>query len=153
MTREDCAKLIALVTVSFPSYLKGLSPAEKQGAVSLWMEFVGEYDSELGYHRVKELLHSVESLYQSDNIPLMVEKICKRIKGAVKAEFPTATFASKETSRYVEEARKKRGKWVKADYRALPPRWDPRSEDRYMDAMDVAIEQRIARGEYDDNTR
>lgn len=121
MTREECTKLIAFITVSFPSYLKGLSSREKQGAVNHWMEFIGDLDAELGYMAVKEYLHTTETLYQSDNVPLLVQQTARKIRNAIKAEFPTYRFAYKELNAYVSRKRSQEGRLGIAARQSLPP--------------------------------
>ena len=105
LTKRDCVQLISIITVAFPNYLKGLGDAEKQGAVNLWMEFIGDMDAELGYLAVKEFLHTAETLYQSDNVPLMVENIAKSIRQTIKSEFGMRRFKVPEVNRYIQRER------------------------------------------------
>jgi hypothetical protein len=127
MTRKECAELIRLVKIAFPKYLDGFSENMKQGAVSHWMEFIGDMDIKLAYLAVKEYLHTADTLYQSDNVPLLIADKAHEIRRAISSEFPLTKFAFGPVNNYVYEERRKRNKLTWADAKPLPPAWEQHS--------------------------
>lgn len=129
MNKRECAQLIAIIKTVFPKYLDGYNEQMMQGAVNIWMEFVGEMDRRLAYLAVKEFIHTADVLYRSDNVPLMIEEKVREIRNAIKAEFPLRKFRYKEVNEFVRTERKKQGKLIWAEMRTLPPAWERINDD------------------------
>lgn len=148
MTKRDCLTLITMVSVAFPSYLKGLTDAEKMLALNQWMEFMGDIDAELGVLAVREYLHTARQQYQSDNVPLIIQDIAKEIRRETVKEFGGfRKFAVPEVNQWINEKIRQKRKAVagKPKAKALPQQVRDSSFARTL-ASEGLIDSRLISG-------